>query len=382
MSHSIYQVLPIAALAVLAACDRGASSASAAAVASEGARAGARGSAAAASSSSVRTATAPTDACGWISAGEVEAIVGKLTGPPKSSDGSCLYPLPVDSQTARRRAQALELQRKLEERFGKSDLPELKADESAVIVDVQVYVDPAGARGMAAAGSMMADWLRDSDSGRSAADSAAAPKPASVPGWDETSRPGTRSFIGGLGHMQIAVRVQAAEVTREQSTAIANRIREKIPELPFPSQRSGAPASPDPCVLVTVQEAEAVLGTLVVAPFRSDEGKPLAMENGASCTYYTAGHHALVVTPTWSYGGSAFEAMRGVGGMLERIAPALHNDAADTLDTGPWDDAAGDPATGALAFLKGDRLLEVNYLVSSTDMNGAVRLAHIAVERL
>ena len=55
-----------------------------------------------------------------------------------------MYPLPVDSATARRRAQALELRRKLEERFGKSDLPELKADESAVIVDVQVYADPAG----------------------------------------------------------------------------------------------------------------------------------------------------------------------------------------------------------------------------------------------
>jgi len=382
MATLLARMLPLAALAALTACDRGSGTASAAAA--EGtAHAGDRGKPGAASASAVHTASRPADACGWISASEVEAIVGKLTGPPRTSDGACIYPLPVDSETARRRAKALELQRKLEERFGKSDLPELVPDESAVIVDVQEYVDPAGARGAAAAGAIMAGWIGEGDStSKPASDSAASPPPATLPGWDGTNRAGTRSFVGGLGHIQIAVRVQAAEVTREQTTALANRIRDKIPDLPFPSERTGAPASPDPCVLVTVQEVEAVVGKLVVPPFRSDEGKPLAMENGASCTYYTAGHHALVLTPTWSYGGSAFEAMRGVGGMLEGIAPTLHNDAADTLDTGPWEDAAGDPATGSLYFLKGDRALEVHYLVSTTDMDGAVRLARIAVERL
>jgi hypothetical protein len=106
------------------------------------------------------------------------------------------------------------------------------------------------------------------------------------------------------------------------------------------------------------------------------------MEQGKSCSYFTAGHHALVVTPTWEYGGMAFDAMRGVGGMLEKVAPSLHNDAADTLDTGPWEDAAGDPATGQLYFLKGDRLIEIGYFVSSTGFDGAVRLARIAVGRL
>ncbi|HKT60148.1 MAG TPA: hypothetical protein VJQ46_08865, partial [Gemmatimonadales bacterium] len=343
------------------------------------ARAGGRDKPAAAAAT-VRTAARPSDACGWISVAEVEAIVGKLTGPARPSEGTCIYPLPVDPELARRRAKALELQRKLEERFGKAeDVPELVADESAVIVDVQEYVDPAGARGAAAAGAIMAGWIGEGDSATKAA---AASPAATEPGWDATSRAGTRSFVGGLGHMRISVRAQAVAVTREQTAAIANRIRDKIPDLPFPSERSGAPASPDPCVLVTVQEVEAVVGKLVVPPFRSDEGKPLAMENGASCTYYTAGHHALVLTPTWSYGGAAFEAMKGVGGLLEGIAPALHNDAADTLDSGPWDDAAGDPATGALYFLKGDRALEVHYLVSGTDMNGAVRLASIAVGRL
>ena len=74
--------------------------------------------------------------------------------------------------------------------------------------------------------------------------------------------------------------------------------------------------------------------------------------------------------------------MRAVGGLIERVAPVLHDDAADTLDTGPWEDAAGDPATGQLYFLKGDRALELGFLVSSTDFDGAVRLARIAVGRL
>jgi hypothetical protein len=367
------RILPLAAFAALAACgDRGAGTASAAAADQ------APPPSAAAAATAVRTATRAADDCGWITASDIAAIVGPLTGAPRATGDGCVYPLPVDLATARRRAKALELQRKLEERFGKSDVPPLVADESAVIVDVQVYVDPAGERGMAAAWTNMAQWLpEDSSVGKPAADSA----PPTLPGWDATSQ-GSRSFFGRLGHLRVVVRVQAAEVNREQTVAIANRIREGIADLPFASERSGAPASYDPCVLVTVQEAEGELGKLVVPPFRSDEGKPLAMENGKSCTYYTAGHHALVLTPTWTYGGMAFEAMRGVGRMLEGIAPSLHEDAADTLDSGPWDDAAGDPATGELYFLKGDRLLQVGYHVSSTDMNGAVRLAKIAIGRL
>ena len=39
-------------------------------------------------------------------------------------------------------------------------------------------------------------------------------------------------------------------------------------------------------------------------------------------------------------------------------------------------------ASGALQFLKGDRLLEVHYLTSSTDLRGAVKLAAQAMERM
>jgi hypothetical protein len=210
----------------------------------------------------------------------------------------------------------------------------------------------------------------------------AATRPAPVPGWDRANDPGSRSFFGRVGHLAVDVEVHAAEVSHEQALAIANRIRDAIPDLPFPSEGPGNVAGPDPCVLLAAPEVEAVLGKLVVPPYRSDEETPLAMAQGKSCSYFTAGHHALVLTPTWEYGGTAFDAMRGVGGIIERVAPELHDGAADTLDTGPWEDAAGDPATGQLYFLKGDRLIELGYFVSSTGFDGAVRLARIAVGRL
>jgi hypothetical protein len=379
MRSLVHHVRYLAMLAALSACssrDAG----SAAAAAESGARDDDPAKPVVAAAPSVPTNARPPDACGWLTAAEVEAIVGKLTGAPHPGDEGCVYPLPVDSATARRRAQALELQRKLEQRFGKSDLPALEADESAVIVNVQVYDDLSGARAANAAASVMAGWLEhDGDSGsRPAADSA---PPAALPGWEATNRPTARSFHGKLGYMRVGVMVQAAEVNREQTVALANRIRGKIADLPFPSERSGVPASPDPCVLVTAQEAEAVLGKLVVPPYRSDEGTPLAIENGNSCSYLTVGHHALVLKPTWEYGGTAYEAAR-TGGIVEKIAPGLHVDAADTLDDGPWEEAGANSMTGELFFLKGDRFLEIGYLNSATDMTGAVRLARIAVERM
>jgi hypothetical protein len=229
--------------------------------------------------------------------------------------------------------------------------------------------------------AMMAGWLgNDSAGADSTARDTTRPKP--LPGWDYSNDSTRHSFFGQMGHVRVKVGVEAAQVTRAQTVAIATRIREAIPDLPFPTDRTYNEAGADPCTLVTVKEAEAVLGKLVVPPYRADEGTPLAMAKGRSCAYFTAGHHALVVTPTWEYGGTAYEATRGIGGLLERVAPALHMDGADTLDTGPWDEAAGDPATGQLYFLKGDRMVEIGYTVSSTDFDGAVRLARIAVGRL
>jgi hypothetical protein len=75
------------------------------------------------------------------------------------------------------------------------------------------------------------------------------------------------------------------------------------------------------------------------------------------------------------------EAIRGVGGLIGQIAPALLETPADTLDE-VWEEVGGDATTGELYFLQGERLLKVGYAASSTDANGAVRLARLAMRRL
>ncbi len=376
MRPFIQRAWPLAALIALSACNRdGGSSAAAAAESAPGA---ASTKPVAGAASSVKTNTRPADACGWLTAAEVEAVVGKLTGAPHRGDQGCVYPLAVDPETARRRAKALELQQKLEAKFGKSDMPELKADESGVVVDVEIYDDPAGQRAAGAAFAVMTNWIDDSTT-KAAADSA--PPTPTLPGWDATNTSDRRSFHGKLGYMRVSVMVQEAAVSREQSIALANTIRGKIADLPWPSTRSGLSPSPDPCTLLSAKEAEAVLGKLAVPPYRSDDGTPLAIENGNSCSYLTPGHHALVLHPTWEYGGTAYEATK-MGGIVEKVAPTLHVDAADTLDNGPWEEAGASSLTGELYFLNGDRFLEVNYLTSTTDMNGAVGLSRTALGRL
>jgi hypothetical protein len=342
--------------------------------------------AAASAATPVRTASRPADDCGWISAADVAAIVGPLTGPPRPSDEGCVYPLPLDSATARRRALAEKLSKKLEEKFGPSDLPKPEPDESAVIIVVEVKVDPAMDRAVGAGVDKFTREALGDATVRGGEDSARRERPF-PPGWDGPMRyPAT--FGGRVGHIGVAVRVQAAAVSRDQAAALAASVRDRIPDLPFAWSSGGSAGRAgvggeerDPCRLITAQEAEAVLGKLIVPPYRSHDGTPLAEAGGKSCAYYTAGHHALVLTPTWSYGGSDVEVRRMVGGIMGKVIPQGSQGVADTLD-GDWDDVGNDPATGELYFLKGDRLLAIGYMASSTDANGAVRLAQLASARL
>jgi hypothetical protein len=158
-------------------------------------------------------------------------------------------------------------------------------------------------------------------------------------------------------------------------------VRNRIPDLPFPMPSDYSQGeNPDPCVLLTRHEAEAVLGPLVVAPYRTGNNGPLAYPNGTSCAYFTKGHHVLIITPRWSRGKSALAATRGVQGIMGHVIDNSREQSADTIE-GPWDQAAID-IDGRLALLKGDRLLEIQYTASSTDEAGALKLARPALERL
>ncbi len=365
-------------LATLASCDGGGAGASG----SADARAD---NSAPATATPIRTADTPADACGWISAAEVAAIIGPLEGPPRVEDGDCLYPVPLDAESVRRRAAAEkmgEFAKQLAEKMGEKYEPieDTRPTESAVIVGVELEGKGMEQSTMAATEAMMASWA---GVGASPEDTKKPPPPE---GWDEVRSSivmGLPGYWGRLGHVDVTVRPQAVIVPHEKLATLAAAVRGKIPDLPFayPGPGSSNAGRHDPCSLVTAQEAEAVLGKLVAPPYRSHEATPLAEAHGPSCTYLTSGHHALVLTPTWEYGGMTVEAIRSVSGILGSIVPGLNEVGADTLD-GDWEEAGSDRTTGQFYFLKGERLLELGYLQSSTDADGAVRLARIAMGRL
>jgi hypothetical protein len=189
-------------------------------------------------------------------------------------------------------------------------------------------------------------------------------------------------FSGRVGHIRISVQGQAPDVPRELMSTLAARVRDRIPDLPFPVdnpyQVIQLGTLGDPCSLLTRAEAEAVLGPLVVDPYRSSSYfPPLVHPEGHACAYFTAGHHVFVLSPTWSDGQQSFNMEKGIGGLIGAVMPQDN-----VVMKGPWDKAQISSGSGALLFLKGDRLLEVHYRTSSTDRRGAVKLAAQAVQRL
>jgi hypothetical protein len=246
-----------------------------------------------------------------------------------------------------------------------------------VILQVSLETAP-GERGIKAAEEVLAQW----------AEAPLGIEGRKDGGWDYAKSPitlGLPGFLGRLGQLAITVHSQDIHVPAARMATLAASVRDRIPDRPFQGpagQRgAGSPVGPDPCSLLTPSEAEEVLGPLVVSPYRMLESSPYPDPGGGSCAYRTAGHRVLALTPHWTYGRSVLEANRAAGGLASRVLPGEAPETADTIE-GPWDEAARESATGDIAFLTGDRALEVSFGTSSTDAGGAVRLARIAVERL
>ncbi|HYC33430.1 MAG TPA: hypothetical protein VEB59_14175 [Gemmatimonadales bacterium] len=332
----------------------------------------------AAPAASVPTNSAPANACGWITAAEAAAIIGPLGGEPvvvrsveqpepDEYGAACRYPL-ADQP-----------------RIGKGAIV-LQVDLSGGIIEERV-------------GDNMAEGFRQVIQAGTPAEGSAPPPAAPTPaGWDRVGRVwiGFSTFKGRIGHLAVTAAALTPEVSRDRTEALATRVRDAIPDGPFAlpidpqlaafaraagSPLEAAPSGPDPCSLLSAAEAAAVLGKLLVPPYRSGDNSALATAHGTSCTYFTAGHRAFTLTPHWNTGKMLFGMAKGVGGTVAQVAPDDTAAAADTLE-GPWEEAAANGTTGQLYFLKGDRMLEVDYLTSSTDRAGAVRLARAAVEGL
>lgn len=307
----------------------------------------------------VPVATRPSDACGWIPAAEVEAVIGRFAGPPRPKGSGCVYALPISPDVAAMRERLAENNRK----FGITPERPWEGTPYGVLLEVGTGVAE-GERTLRLMGGALAASLKGN-------------RPDSS-GWDAVRLNG-----GRLGTISVtAVGLTAdVRVPRDSLRALAARVRDRITDLPFAMPPEGrATASEDPCTLVTREEAESVLGKLVVAPYRSGDGGPLADPNGASCAYYSAKHHVFVVTPFRSGGKKQLERTRVIGEVMSAMASDSEAAAADTIE-GAWDETAIS-RDGRLLLRKDDRAVELEYETSSTDKSGALRLGRIAIERL
>ena len=312
-------------------------------------------------------AQAPDDPCEWLSPAEAEAILGSFSAPPvrvrpgqnptpDAYGTGCLYTLAMQPQLG----------------------------TGTVVLSVSLSGGEAADLVSAASASLFGGDTTGGDGGA-----------AARAGWDHQTRLGT-TWLGRIGHIGVQVDRGSFEISDDKAQQLAAAARDKMADRPFANPvdpmldslrrmgglpAEGPPQGPDPCALLTRAEAEAVLGALVVPPYRSAGNSPLWDPHGESCSYFTGnGHRALTIMPVWSQGQMTFRMAAGMGGMAANATGLDEGLAADTLE-GPWDDVMQD-MQGMLRFLKGDRLLEVTWVSSGADKAGALRLAAAAVGRL
>jgi hypothetical protein len=310
---------------------------------------------------SIRTASLPENLCDLLPVADVEAILGTLAEPPRRDNG-CRYILPVPESVTARRQQGKAAREKFGQAFGLPPQPEgrgsiLDAQDDPRSYSVTVNVE-----------------LNAHADDRSVGEEATAD-----PNWDEARRQRS-GFYGRIGHIRITVNRQSPDVPNEPMYALAELVRERIPDLPFavtnPYQVIQL-ADGDPCSLLTRAEVEAVVGPLAMDPYRSSsEWPPLAHGKGHACAYFAPGHRVFAVAPSWSGGAAAYKIATGIGGLIGIVAPQEA-----VVVKGPWEQSRAHEA-GAFMFLKGDRLLEVYYGTSRASRGDAIKLAATAMQRL
>lgn len=331
-----------------------------------------------ANTAQVQLASRPASDCDWIPVAEVEAIVGKLAEPPREDQGGCVYLLPIPQKVLDERAKYTKLSEALRKLPGADKTDKGPPPEPYGFV-LEIDLKDFGI------GESVAKTVRrvlssgDPNDTISIADSSAIPPDSlrkMLNGWDR------RALHGGrIGHIKITISKLSLdlELPDDKLDSITVRVRDRIPDRPFPMVGYSPKESRDPCIL-TRQEAESVLGPLLIPPYRVGSDGPFAFPEGPSCGYYTKGHHVLILTPKWERGKFEVAVNNGIGGLVRAVSGDEEGQSADTLE-GPWDQAAMS-LDGRLLVLKGDRSLEVGYHGSSTDEAGALKLARIALPRL
>jgi hypothetical protein len=295
--------------------------------------------------------------CEWVPKEQVAEVLGALAGEPElgrsaesprpDDEGhACVYPFTGRNGQASRLA---------------------------------IEVDPSGSaefeQAMGMMGAMFARELNDGKPVKSGAPE------KRTDGWDAVNALPTMS-VWRVGHIAVQVGGDTFFIPREKIGQIAALVRDRVKDVPFAApgaDPNGAGPAPDPCSLLSRAEVETVIGPLTVEPFRSAENSALADGSGATCAYYTAGHRALLVTPTWSDAQQTFDMVGGVSGVIRKQVGGADN--AEALD-GPWDQSSTSAARGTAYFLKDDKMVEIEFRTSATDLAGAAKLARLAVTRL
>jgi hypothetical protein len=148
---------------------------------------------------------------------------------------------------------------------------------------------------------------------------------------------------------------------------------------------AGAQATPDPCALLSANEAEVYVGVLVSPPYRAtDDG--VADVRGEECMYRGSDGRQITVN-RMSGGAEAGKALNDVpnvvGGALEKAGmkgmdSTTHRVMATI--TGPWDNATWIPG-GSLMVTKGDVAANIDVSAASGNKDDAIAIAKQVVPR-
>lgn len=314
---------------------------------------------------SVPSQEPPADPCAILSRTDVEQVLGPLAEPGQRArsaerpdvdpDGNaCVYTLAGQSPAGGSVNVAVQLV------FGGASLPE---------------------SGFGMVKELIAKEMGDLTDGSTHRAKPAVPNAVSAGEWDyEGGVPGL--WVGRIGHVAVQIGARGTLLPIAKIEKLAAIARDRIPDLPIAAplvDPNEVATGKDPCDLVSAADAEAMLGKLTVRPYRSQESTPFVDGSGSSCTYYRGRHRVLILTPTWTDARTQFRMAAGLGQGITSML-GVGEQSADTLD-GPWDQATGS-VDGRLYFLKGDRMLEMDYKSSGVDAATAVRVATAAVRKL
>lgn len=191
--------------------------------------------------------------------------------------------------------------------------------------------------------------------------------------------------VAGIAALSVAAVVFAA-CTKADSSNSSSGLLSKDGALGSAIASATGDAKPDPCTLLSANEAEVYVGVLVSPPYRvSDSGVPNV--SGETCMY--RGSDGRQVTIFRGAGGSmagkvATDVPNSLGGALEMAGagkPAATTQRVTADVQGPWDHATWNPG-GSLMVTKGDAAANIDVSAASGKEDDAVAIAKQISSRL